>query len=557
MLRSTEAQPSVKQISEMLLRHKGKMTGVLLLFVVAALGTTAFMQPAYRSEAKLFVRLGRENAILDATATMGQGPLVALPSSREDEINSVVEILQSQFLFGQIVEAFGPATILGQPVVTPEEQESPAEQNAIAQRADSGPFVEAAIAVPVSTSEVATWQGKLSEFWERIGPGTALPPTEKALRKLKKRFTVFAAKKSNVITIRYDGPNPQTAKAVVAKLVDLYLSQHVSLHRTAHSHDFFAEQTESLRTGLNKMEQMLRALKDETGVASVSERKTILVDRIGKLEDDKLTADSDLAIAEAELASLEERLTVLPETMEVSRMDGLSNKAFEDMRVQLYTLQLKEQQLLSVFKEGAFQVREIRREVAEAKKILEEEEKKHATVTTGKNKAYEETELDLLTHKTTTASLRARAAKLAEQLASARTDMEQLNAHELRITQLERDVDLKDAQFRAYARNMEQARIDQALETNRISNINVVQPATQETKAVWPNKLANLGLGLLIGGFAGLCLALACEYFDQTVKTVDDVEERLGVPALGSIPRNARQTIRNGVKGTHDHPIPQ
>lgn len=552
MLRPVETQPSLRQIGEMLLRHKCKMAGTLLLAMIMSVAVTALMAPAYRSEAKLFVRLGRENAVLDATATMGQGPLLALPSSREDEINSVVEILRSQVLLAQIVETFGPGAILGN-------RNSP---NApVSERADAGPIEsravdessDAPVVAPVTTAAVGTWRDHLSEIWKRVGPGTDLSPSDKAIVKLQKRLSVYAAKKSNVITIRYDGPSPRMSQAVVSKLVDLYLAQHISLHRAPHSHDFFAKQTDGLRARLNQGENELRALRNETGVASVPERKKILGERIGKLEDDKLEADSELAVAEAELASLRDRLLELPAKSEVSRMEGLSNQAFDGMRQQLYGLQLKEQQLLSIFKEEASQVREIRREIAAAKKILDEEEAKNSTVVTGKNKAYEETELDALTRKTKVASLRARAEKIAEQLTAARSDMEQLNGHELRITQLERDVELQDAQFRAYARNMEQARIDQALETSRISNIGVVQPATLDAKAVHPKKLVNLGLGILIGGFAGLGLALSCEYFDHTLKTVDDVEERLGVPALGSIPRSTFRSSHNGTRGTHDH----
>lgn len=42
-----------------------------------------FMPRAYRSQAKLFVRLGRENAALDPTASFGQSPVVAVPASRK------------------------------------------------------------------------------------------------------------------------------------------------------------------------------------------------------------------------------------------------------------------------------------------------------------------------------------------------------------------------------------------------------------------------------------------------------------------------------------------
>ncbi|MGE0606919.1 MAG: GumC family protein [Pirellulales bacterium] len=549
---NSESLPSLQQIGQMLLRHKRKMVSAFCCCLLVAVAVTAVMQPAYRSEAKLFLRLGRENAVLDPTATMGQGPVLAVPQSREEEINSVVEILQSDILLGQIVDHFGAGPILGAPV-----------DEVLLESAKSKPAIDAATE-PVATiapvpakASSASADGWLSQLWSRIGPGPQSTPHNRAMTKLRKRLQVFATKKSNVITLRYDGPNPKFAQAVVNKLSDLYLSHHISLNRTPRSHDFFADQTDGLRTRLSKTELALRELRDETGISSASEQRTILVKRLGELEDAKLDADSNLAVAAAELESMQTRLAVLPPMLEVSRVDGLANQAFDLMRQRLYELQLKEQQLKSVFKDEAFQVREIRREIAEAKKILDQEHAESTSVTTAKNKAYEETEMQLMDRKTKVAALQARAETLQVQLVNAKKDLEQLNRDALRITQLERDLELQDTQFRSYSRNLEQARIDQALETNRISNICVVQPATIDIDPVRPSKITNLGLGILMGIFSGLCLALLAEYFDRSMKTAEDIETRLGLPMLGELPwASFRQPISKDKKGAHDRPLP-
>ena len=54
------------------------------------------------------------------------------------------------------------------------------------------------------------------------------------------------------------------------------------------------------------------------------------------------------------------------------------------------------------------------------------------------------------------------------------------------MVNLQRELALQDAKYRKYSENREQARIDQALETNKISNISVVQQATASTKPVRP-----------------------------------------------------------------------
>jgi len=58
----------------------------------------------YISESRLFVRVGRENIGLDTTATTGQ--TISLAESRENEITSILDILESQTVLT------GPGTVL-------------------------------------------------------------------------------------------------------------------------------------------------------------------------------------------------------------------------------------------------------------------------------------------------------------------------------------------------------------------------------------------------------------------------------------------------------------
>src|SRR4051812_28860520 len=107
-----EATMPLREVLRAVFRHKGK-AALFFLAVVAATLLIAFVSPrAYRSQAKLFVRLGRENATLDPTATFGQTPVVAMPQSRENEINTAVEILKSPVLLEKVIDAVGPRAIL-------------------------------------------------------------------------------------------------------------------------------------------------------------------------------------------------------------------------------------------------------------------------------------------------------------------------------------------------------------------------------------------------------------------------------------------------------------
>src|SRR5262245_27952056 len=88
------------------------LRGTLSFFVVMSLACGAAMlwPRTYQSEARIYVRLGRETVHLDPTATTGQ--TVQLADSREREISSVLELLRSRALYENVVDQLGVDSIL-------------------------------------------------------------------------------------------------------------------------------------------------------------------------------------------------------------------------------------------------------------------------------------------------------------------------------------------------------------------------------------------------------------------------------------------------------------
>ena len=121
-------------------------------------------------------------------------------------------------------------------------------------------------------------------------------------------------------------------------------------------------------------------------------------------------------------------------------------------------------------------------------------------------------------------------------MAGERERLQKLNQDQLLIARLQRDVDLQEGHYRKYADNLEQIQIDGALASERMSNISVVQPATYDAQPVRPRLFVTLGIGLLFAVVGSLALALLCERVDRTFKTPEEIQHRLGLPVLASLP---------------------
>ncbi len=190
---------------------------------------------------------------------------------------------------------------------------------------------------------------------------------------------------------------------------------------------------------------------------------------------------------------------------------GLADTAAARMREQLYALEIRQQELESRETPAHPQLIQIKAQVAQAHETLGQEITP-SQVTKGENRTYIDLELAMFHNEANAASLGAEKSSLGNQLADARHALQTINESELEITSLQRDIEVSRTKYRRYVDNLEQARIDQALATERISNINILQQPTVSYTPVRPRAAFNLA-----GGFGlGLILAMAVIAWAET-----------------------------------------
>ncbi|MBN2475167.1 MAG: hypothetical protein JXB62_11200 [Pirellulales bacterium] len=485
--RKVPASTMLPDVRGALARHKKKACLVFLLAMGTAAAAAAWLPRTYRSEGKLLVRLGRENATLDTTVSPGQEPVVALPMSRENEINSLVEVLRSRATVEKVVDALDPDAILGLPPSSRESVSAPSRR-------------------------------------------------ERAVLCVQQRLSVVPVRRSTIIDIICEGPSPQWAHAVVDKLIELYQAEHIRLSRPAGSLEFFAQQTARLREELFSREAELRDLKSATGITSPDDQRKALVDRISLLQAELAEAAAGVPVSQAKLEQLHSQLNALPENQVASSTAGHGNQATDLMREELYRLQLSREEAAAEYTDHHPVMQQIEQQLAAAQEIVDRQQPTRTQTTTITNPLYEDTRMSLLEEESTLVSLQAKATALQTQLADARGDLEVFNQDELRIVQVERDVELARANYRAYASSVERARVDHALAVQQMSNISVVQSATLESRPIRPQKALLLVCGLLSGLLGALGVALAADSLDRRFYTPEDVERGLDLSVLGSVP---------------------
>lgn len=305
---------------------------------------------------------------------------------------------------------------------------------------------------------------------------------DQVIRTLMKNLDIETQKNSNIISISYKADDPELAQSVVNKLISLYLEKHINVHRTAGSDDFFKQQSNLLRAKLAQAEEDLRDLKNKSGIASVAEQRTILLNRIGGLQKDLEQNEAGLAASHEKIKSMANTLEGLPKTLVRLKVTGYSGNPVDYLQQKLHDLQLKKQDLLSKFQEKNNLVQEIHRQIIEIQALLDKEGATKSQVS----------QLALINEKANRSELQGKTKALKNELIVAQSELKDLNNYEVNIADLQRNVDLLNVNYRNYSGKLEQARIDKALNLEKISNISIVQAATLPVKPIRPRKALNL-----------------------------------------------------------------
>jgi succinoglycan biosynthesis transport protein ExoP len=82
-------------------------------------------------------------------------------------------------------------------------------------------------------------------------------------------------------------------------------------------------------------------------------------------------------------------------------------------------------------------------------------------------------------------------------------------------------------------------------------SVEVLDPAAPNNNPISPNVRRNIIMSVIAGLVVGLALAFFIEYLDTSIKTVEDVENYLGLPVLGIVPQHVKALVHEGDDSHH------
>jgi uncharacterized protein involved in exopolysaccharide biosynthesis len=488
-------QFSIRDFLDFIFKRKAE----ILVFFFAAFGAVAIgtwiMRPTYEATAQIMVKIGRENLYIPTASGSGSHPAVNV--SREEQVNSEIEILRSRLLAEEVIKALGPGAI----------------------------YKDLADPLPGSFANLLS------------GSKARLSAVDTAVLRLEKNLAVAAVKKSSVIQVSYRNTDPKTAAAVVNSLVNHYLDRHLDVFKNPGSFTFFGEQSRLLKKKLAQAEADLKEFKERHDLTFLKEQLSLLLKQAAELHTATNQTESQVAATKTRLEQLRLQLAKVPQT--IQQGDEVDHNAYliSSLQARLVDLELKQKELLGKYTDQNHLVKNVREDIAMVRaKLNEQENKRYGKSRSGLNATYQRLEGETFQNEAELKALLAREKTQRDQLAEHQVQLKKLNRTEVELSHLEREVEVNRQNYRLYLTKFEESRISNAMDSEKISNVSLIEPAQPPLRPVSPKVLLNLALGFVLAAVGGLGFAFFRESLDDSLEKPEQIEEILGLPVLASVP---------------------
>lgn len=487
--------PSAAELARVFLRQKWKAAFVFVSICSLAVLACIFLPRKYASIAKLHVQVGRETATLDPTVATGQ--TVAVQKSHERQVNSILEIATSQQVLQQVVDSLGVPTILAK-------------------------------------SDTKSWLSFVKSSLKAFDLDP-ISEDEQAIQVLKKQIEVSVVEGTDILVLRVERKSAESAQQVAEAILEAFFAEQGRLSRTSGGFEFFERQSAEQQAALQAAMSDLRDRKNEYRMLSVSGQSALLNSQLISITDQVSRAESELAYAKARSSGLSESVTLLPKTIQSETVDGVSNRATDQMRAQLYAIEIREKELAAKFSDDHPSLVQLRQQREAVNRIFEEQPEQRVQSVTSLDTNWQALQLELITEQASLTALRSKLSDLQQQQAAINKRMVELNNNAIELTELEAEVDRLSGVCELYAQREEEARISDALNREQISSIKVVQAPTLSHKPVSPQKLLTVAVGVFLAFAAAVATVLAAEYFDGSLVTEEQIQRQVGLPVLATL----------------------
>jgi uncharacterized protein involved in exopolysaccharide biosynthesis len=465
-----------------LFRRKWIILGFVVLVTGAAASYIVSIPKVYPASTSLLVRFGREYVYRQEVGSTDTS--FAAGYSQDEIMNSLTEIIRTMGLAEQVVRDIGP-----------------------------------------------------DRLYPRLAddkhPGLTLE--EAAISRFSKDLSVHPANRSNVIWLSYVNEDPRIAADALNRLVTVFQAKHLELYGETRF-EFLDDQLGRLGQELAASERNLEEYQHDNRVYALDEQRAQLLKQQAEIDAALRAAENDVGALSAKRSILASQIGQIPTTVPLTSVTERS-KVIAQAEAELVSLRLREQQLMTRLGERHPQVISVRDEIVRAETYLKTLTSSVVSAETkGPNTVYQSLQTAVMATEADLRQADSRRAGLREQQADIAAQVERISTTERTMRDLVRRRNDAEQVYQNYQRKVQEARVSEDMNKNKITSIAVIEPAVAADLPAGPGRKFKL---LLVFGFAvigGTGLGFAIDLGSRRFFSAEQIERSLGIPVLASVP---------------------
>ncbi len=473
---------SVREMVAIAFRHRRKILGALLFWPAVAITLLLILPPKYRAQSDLVVKTGREYL---AQADGGAG-LTAPTSTKQEGINSEVSLLTGRPVVEAAISAIGLANIYPSLINDP-------------------PWFHTIL--------------------------------DEAVHKFSKDLTVEPIKLSNVIAVSFDASSPGKAKAILDRLVQIYIDKHTQVFADGEA-DSYREAIARDVAEIGQLEQHRTQIKLDGGIYDIAAQRSALIAQRVAAESHLQDVVNSRAMLQGRVRYLKEELPKLPETVRSTATDR--NEATDHARQTMIDLRAMEAAMSARYAPGNPDLQRVREQIAALEPGVRNGDR--VNVSSAPNPVLQQVRSEIVLAEAQVAPFTAEESRYTALVASLGAELDRLERADLELRTTSARIDALTDNLKQAQSRYDQARTQEQMDAERQVSVVQVAPAIAPDRPAKPSKPLFLAAGVLLGLFSAGGIAVAAVLTGKTVVTEDGLERLLGLPVLLALPamRDAR-----------------
>lgn len=378
---------------------------------------------------------------------------------------------------------------------------------------------------------------------EEIAEAVRLAPYVDIIRKNfaaePRRESRATFKDTRLIDISYKHTDPEFAALIVNGIAEVFAktNQEKRSGTNRKTSDFLQERIAQLQAEIKSGENQLVELTKKAGILNTDKEQTIAIDSLSLLNKQLLEAENTRKNAEAKYNAVTkspESISAQVEELSVryttERENSIRDRINETQK-KIDDLTAEKNRLLEEYLPTAQEVKEVDTKI----RTLEEGLKKSTQNNQEDLDAFRKKTASVLVNNLKTDFLKAKAQEdsIRASFDAQYNQAQGQNESGVALRLLQQDIETK----KGFLENLNKTqRENDVTAVGTDNNISVADFATPPEQPISPRRLTTVLAAMFLSTLFGMGLALFLEYLDDTIRTSEEVESFLQLPALAVIP---------------------